>query len=67
MTYFFCFIICQGSTRDVVSYVLDYDFVVSEFELQSHYYAHFQTNALGKGMNSLIHQLWLINTPTVLL
>ena len=28
--------------------------VVNEFALQSHYYVHFQTNALGKGMNSLI-------------
>ena len=28
--------------------------VVSEFELQSRYYIHFQTNTLGKGMNPLI-------------
>ena len=27
---------------------------ISEFELQSHYYIHFQTNTLGKGMNPLI-------------
>ena len=29
---------------------------VSEFELQSRYYIHFQTNTLGKGMNPLIPQ-----------
>ena len=34
--------------------VLGCDLVVSEFELQSHYYIHFQTNAQGKGMNFLI-------------
>ena len=34
--------------------VLDFDFVVSEFGLQSHYYIHFQTNTLEKGMNSHI-------------
>ena len=28
--------------------------VVSEFELQSRYYVHFQTNTLGKSMNTLI-------------
>ena len=28
--------------------------VESEFELQSHYYVHFRTNILGKGMNPLI-------------
>ena len=28
--------------------------VVSEFELQSRYYVHFQTNTLGKGTDSLI-------------
>ena len=34
--------------------VLDCGIVVSEFELQSRYYVHFQTNTLGKGMNPLI-------------
>ena len=28
--------------------------IVSEFEFQLHYYLHFWTNTLGKGMNSLI-------------
>ena len=34
--------------------VLDYDIIVNELELQSHYYIHFPTNTLGKGMNSFI-------------
>ena len=28
--------------------------VVSEFELQSHYYIHFRANTLGEGMDPLI-------------
>ena len=35
--------------------VLDCDIIVSEIKLQSHYYIHFQTNTLGKGMNSIIN------------
>ena len=34
--------------------VMDSEILVSEFELQSCYYVHFQTNTLGKGMNPLI-------------
>ena len=34
--------------------VLDCDIVVSEFELQSSYYAHYQINTLGKDMISFI-------------
>ena len=34
--------------------VLDYNLKVSKSELPSHYYIHFQTNTLGKNMNSLI-------------
>ena len=33
---------------------MDYESVVSEFELQLHYYVHFRTNTQGKGMNPLI-------------
>ena len=29
----------------------DCGIIVSEFKLQSHYYIHFWTNILGKGMN----------------
>ena len=35
-----------------VANVLDCDIVVSKFELQSHYYTHFRTNAIRKGMTS---------------
>ena len=34
--------------------MLDYNIVVSEFELQLCYYIHFWTNTLGKGMNPFI-------------
>ena len=30
---------------------MDCGIVISEFELQSRYYVHFQANTLGKGMN----------------
>ena len=33
---------------------MDFDIVVSEFELKSRYYVHLQTNTFGKGMNSII-------------
>ena len=33
---------------------LDCGIVVNEFELQSRYYFHYWTNALGKSMNPLI-------------
>ena len=44
----------SGCHRGVMINVLDYGFVVSEFELQSRYYVHFRTNTLGKGMNFVI-------------
>ena len=34
--------------------VLDFNILVSVFRHLSRYYVHFRTNALGKGMNSLI-------------
>ena len=36
--------------------VQDYYLVESKFELNRHFYHHFQTNAFGKGMNALIPQ-----------
>ena len=42
-------------TRSVVANVLDCNTVVSEFEIQSHYYVHFWTNIPEKGMNYLTH------------
>ena len=35
--------------------MLDWDIVVSKFELQFNYYVHFWTNTLEKGMNAVIH------------
>ena len=43
-----------GSPRGVMVKAMDCGIVVREFELQSHYYVHFQVNTLGKGMNPLI-------------
>ena len=40
----------KGSTHNVVVNWLEYNIIVSEVELQSRYYVHFQTNTLGKGM-----------------
>ena len=33
---------------------MDCRITVSEFEFQSHYHIHFQTNILGKGINPFI-------------
>ena len=40
--------------RGVMVKALDCGIVVSEFELQLHYYVYFRTNTLGKYMNPLI-------------
>ena len=42
------------SPRGVMANVQVCDTVVSEFDLQSHYYLHFQINTPGKGMESFI-------------
>ena len=58
----------RGSLRDVMANVLDCDMVDRKFELQSHYYVHFQTNTLVKGMNSFIPtNNELTSSPAVLL
>ena len=46
--------LCGGCPRGVMVKAMDFGTVVSEFELQLHYYVHFRTNTLGKGMNPLI-------------
>ena len=43
-----------GCPRVVMVKAMDCGIIVSKFKLQSHYYIHFQTNTLGKGMNPLI-------------
>ena len=47
-------ILGEESLRSVVANVLHNDIVVSEFEFKSRYYAHFQTNNFGTGMDFLI-------------
>ena len=42
------------AAHGVMIKAMDCRIVISEFELHSRYYIHFQTNALGKGMNSFI-------------
>ena len=43
-----------GCPCGVMVKAMDCGIVVSEFILQSHYYVHFWTNILGRGMNPLI-------------
>ena len=43
-----------GCPRVVMVKAMYCGIVVHEFILQSRYYAHFQANTLGKGMNPLI-------------
>ena len=43
-----------GCPHGVIVKAMDCRIIVSEFVLHWHYYAHFQTNTLGKGMNPLI-------------
>ena len=43
-----------GYPRSVMVKALDCRIVVSEFELQSRYYVHFQKNTLEESMNPLI-------------
>ena len=45
---------CDGSPSGVAANVMDYDIVVSEFELRSRYYVHFRANIFGKGINFII-------------
>ena len=44
----------EKSPHGIMAKVLNCSLEVIEFELQSHYYAHFLTNTLGKGMKLLI-------------
>ena len=43
---------------------MDCRIVVSDFEFQSRYYVHFQTNTLGKGRNLLILPAYGLNNIT---
>ena len=48
----------RRSSRGVVAYVLDFDIVVSEFEIQSCQYVPFRSNVPRKGMNPSL-QVWV--------
>ena len=48
------------SLRGAVANVVDCDILVSKFELQSGYYAHFRTNTLGKGRTPPYSTLLLV-------
>ena len=48
----------------VMAKVLDCGFKESEFELQSQYYTHFQTNTLGKGTELPYHLSYGLNSIT---
>ena len=50
--------ITHHQISDIMANVLDFDFVVSEFDRQSRYYIHFWTNTLGKGINSIIPRIY---------
>ena len=44
----------RRSPRSVVANVPSYDIAVGKFDLQSHFYIHFQINTLGKCINPII-------------
>ena len=47
--------------------VLDWNFEVSEFELQSHCYAHFWTNTLRERYETPYHPSYVLNRITAVL
>ena len=54
--------------RNIVDNMIECYILQSEFELQSSYYVHFQTNTLRKCKNSLFPHCYGLNSnPTVLL
>ena len=44
----------KGCPLGVMVKAMDCGIIVSEFELQLHYYVHSRANTLGKGMNPII-------------
>ena len=57
----------RRSLRAAVANMLDYDIIISKFELELCDYIHFQTNTLGKGMNSLTTLCYGLNSTTTVL
>ena len=52
--------IYAGVPNNAEANVFVSNIVVSGFEFQSRYYVHFQTNTLGKGMNTLIPTIHVV-------
>ena len=57
--FFFLFIHKKRYPRDVVVNVLDYNIVVSEFELKSRFYVHFQAYTFGNPISRGCRIHWL--------
>ena len=47
-------LLLEKSLRGVETNVMNCDIVISEFELKSSYYVHFQTNTFGKYVKTFI-------------
>ena len=54
-----------GTPYGIVANILDFDIVVSNFRLHSHYYVHFWTHTLRKSMNVLIPSSYRLNSTTI--
>ena len=57
----------RASPCGILVNMLDYNITVSEFELQSCYYVHFQTNTIGKGIQSPYPSSYGLNSTTTVL
>ena len=68
LTYIYIYIyIYKRSLPGVRANVLNCEIVVSEFEIQSCYHIHIQTNTLGKGMSPFIPFSYGLNCTTTVL
>ena len=48
------FTVAWGCPSGVMDKMMDYEIVLSKFELESRYYVQFRANTLEKGMNPLV-------------
>ena len=60
------FLNVMESLRGVRTKVQDYSLDVNEFELQSGYYIHFQTNTIRKGMKPLTPFSYELNSTSLI-
>ena len=54
----------RGSPCGVIAKVLDWNLKITKLKFQPHYYVHFWTNTLGKGMNPLSSPSYLFCSST---